>query len=34
MHLAQSTYGAYTGGIYKGADGGKMSVQYGVSYGA
>ena len=34
MHLARSTYGVYTGGIYKGADSGKMSVQYRVLYGA
>ena len=27
MHLAQSTYRVYTGGIYKGADGGKGAYQ-------
>ena len=27
MHLAQSTYGAYTGGIYKGVDGRKSAYQ-------
>ena len=28
------SYGAYTGGVFRGADSGKRSVQYGVSYGA
>ena len=27
MHLVRSIYGAYTGGIYKGADGGKSAYQ-------
>ena len=27
MHLEQSTYGAYTGGVYKGADGRKSAYQ-------
>ena len=27
MDLARSTYGAYTGGIYKGVDGGKSVYQ-------
>ena len=27
MHLVRSIYGAYTGGIYKGVDGGKSAYQ-------
>ena len=27
MHLVRSIYGVYTGGVYKGADGGKSAYQ-------